>query len=101
MKEEANIQRIKQRLARLMLLSIIITFSLFAIVIATIIYKLRHEASLNIIPLQNIHLEQNSQIISQSLNGQNISLLIKNNNGNQSLLIYNYKKAKILTHIKF
>ena len=98
-KKQQNIKLIKQRLTRLMLLSMIITLLLFAAVIATIIYKVREESKVNILPTQTIGLHKDSQILSQNLNGSNLSLLVKNNDG-AFVIIYDYKKAKILTKIK-
>lgn len=99
-KQQQNIERIKQRLTRLMLLSMIITLLLFAAVITTIIYKVKQESKLNnISPTQTIDLPKDSEILGQNLDSSKLSLLIKNNN-QFFITIYDYKKAKILTKIK-
>lgn len=96
--EQQNIEYIRKRLTRLMLASIIITLILFGTVIGAIIYKLRHETHPNILLSQTIMLEKNSQILSQNLNGTNLSILVQNQL-QKYILIYDYKKAEVITKI--
>lgn len=98
--QQQDIERIRKRLMRLMLISILITLFLFGSVVTAIIYKLNHEGHKIIPTVQTINLSKDSQIINQSLNGSVLSILIKNAN-KQSILIYDYKTSKLITTVNF
>lgn len=95
---DPTIENIRRRLTRLMLLSIIITLALLTSVVITIIYKLNHLDN-NYISQQTIELPAGAQIINQSLNQQIIALHLKLRQNKEAILLYDYKKARILSQL--
>ncbi|MDN5248879.1 hypothetical protein [Bartonella sp. TP] len=96
--QDPTIENIRKRLTRLMLVSIIITLTLLASVVITLIYKLNHLDN-HYISQQTIELPAGAKIISQSLNQQTIALHLKLRQNKEAILLYDYKKARILSEL--
>ena len=93
----SDIEKIKQRLVKLMLISIIITFTLFLIVIIALIYKFKHDGVGNkVAQEQTINLPPNSSILSENISDGKLFITIMKE-GNYKIIIYDYNKAKVIS----
>lgn len=96
--DNPDIEKIRRRLTRLMIASILITLTLLAIILCTLIYKLNHIGQ-PYNSLQTLNLPRGSRVISQSLGLNTLAIHIQTQQNQQAILLYDYKYAKIISQV--
>lgn len=104
------VERVRKRLMRLMLLSIVITIVLILSVLVAIVYKITTHEEVASKPEKFLSFQKNSsrianhtltlpkktQILSQSLSDQNIVLEVLTPEGQTKFMIYNYRSGALI-----
>jgi len=108
--DELHLQRIRRKLVRLMLGSVLITFVLIGLVLAAVIYKImipseqsaNREASLE----QQLDLVVGDTIVSYSLSGNVIALWKRGTMqddgklASDEFIFYDYRQGRVLSRLK-
>ncbi|AQS40932.1 MAG: Hypothetical protein BHV28_02100 [Candidatus Tokpelaia hoelldobleri] len=102
--DRAAIERIRRKMMRLMMIALIITIALIAAVMAALIYKTTRsskaaaESAAITTPLPasggieaTLPLPAGARILSHSLSGKFVSLLVQLPDGSSELLVYDYQ----------
>jgi len=113
--EDPHLQRIRRKLVRLMLGSIIITFVLVGLVLAAVIYKIMQTsdpspnlaASMQMPVEQQLDLTDGDSIVSYSLSGDVIALWNRSSSMTDQgmfmtneFIFYDYRQGQILSRLK-
>jgi len=115
--DEAELQRIRAKLVRLMLFSIIITFILVGLVLAAVIYKImavpepssNSGVSMEQTGEQQIDVTLDGEIVSYRLAGDVVTIQSRNSGKSSGknptmsdeFIFYDYRQGRILSRLKF
>jgi len=102
--EDPALQRIRRKLVRLMLASIIITFVLVGLVLMAIIYKIMTpaEQATSRQPLleQQINLEGDGHIVSYKISGDILILQTRSADKGNEFIFYDYRLQRVISHLR-
>jgi len=104
--DDADVMRIRKKLMRLMLGSILITFVLVGLVLAAVIYKIMAQPqqveSADVTPalVQEINLAAGFQLASYHLSGDILIIQAENAAKDNEFILYNIRLQRIVSHLK-
>jgi len=102
--DDPHLQRIRRKLVRLMLGSILITFVLVGLVLAAVIYKImtptEQVANMATTLEQQIDLDAGGHIVSYSLSGDILTLQSRTAEGKDEFILYNHRLRQIISRLK-
>jgi len=106
--DDPHLQRIRRKLVRLMLGSIVITFVLVGLVLAAVIYKIMQSshsspdlaANTQQAVEQQIDLPVDGQITSYHLSGDVLVLQSRTREGRDEFIFYNHRLRQVLSRLK-
>jgi len=105
--DDPDLQRIRTKLVRLMLGSILITFVLVGLVLSAVIYKIMmpleqaQSAADTPAEVKILDLEIEGQIVSYSLSGDILILQVKSSEKADEFILYNVHSKQIVSRLRF